>query len=177
MILYNSPERANFELGPSVFLAGTIEMGNSKNWQKDLIEKLKEFECVIYNPRRDDWNNAWQKTDIEVRQIEWEVYHILQADIVAFNFLPGTFSPISLFELGLMAKERRKQIIVHCPDNFYRASNVDVYSKLFNFTKVNSEEELFTAITLALMCTKNNKDEFKSEVFPRNPARGNQSIN
>lgn len=36
----------------SVFLAGTIDDGNSFNWQESLINRCQDLDVVFYNPRR-----------------------------------------------------------------------------------------------------------------------------
>ena len=41
----------------SIFLAGTIDSGNSVNWQQEIINNLQEYDLqnlIIYNPRRLD---------------------------------------------------------------------------------------------------------------------------
>lgn len=153
MLVYTAPEKVNPDLKPSVFLAGSIEMGKAVEWQKEVIEALKDTKCVVYNPRRKDWDPTWEQKKTNpsfYSQVTWEVSFILKADVVAFYLQPGTLSPISMFELGLVAKEKNKQIIVYCPDGFYRKGNIDIYSGLFNFVEVETMEEFITAIKLAL---------------------------
>lgn len=41
---------------PSVFLAGSIDMGSAEDWQSKIIEELKDVDCVVLNPRRKDWD-------------------------------------------------------------------------------------------------------------------------
>lgn len=50
--------RSSMEL-PSVFLAGSIEMGKAENWQIHVENLLEYTDCVIFNPRRDDWDSSW----------------------------------------------------------------------------------------------------------------------
>jgi len=38
----------------SVFLAGSIEMGRAQEWQKHIINELKDEPMLFLNPRRDD---------------------------------------------------------------------------------------------------------------------------
>ena len=40
--------------GVKIFLAGSIEMGNSENWQEKVIKKFTDFSVTFYNPRRDE---------------------------------------------------------------------------------------------------------------------------
>lgn len=161
MLVYTPPTNALPGLGPSIFLAGSIEMGKAIKWQEDIIESLKDTECIIYNPRRLDWDPTWsQKKDNPKfnEQVCWEVKHILMADVVVFYFQPGTchaeistqFSPISLWELGLVSKEKKKKIIICCPEGFYRKGNLDIYSSLFNFIATENLEDFKNAIKLAV---------------------------
>lgn len=43
---------------PSMFLAGSIEMGQAENWQ-DIMTKYFEKDFNIFNPRRDNWDSSW----------------------------------------------------------------------------------------------------------------------
>jgi len=78
------------------------------------------------------------------RQINWELDAIERSDLMAFYFAPGTKSPISLLELGLIA--RRKQAIVCCPHGFWRKTNVDVICHRFDIQQVHSLEDLVDEI-------------------------------
>ena len=50
----------------SVFLAGTIDNGDSLNWQDKVIMELINLgiECEVFNPRREHWNPNPTKTEI-----------------------------------------------------------------------------------------------------------------
>lgn len=47
----------------NIFLAGTIDMGNSIDWQQAVIDDLEanfaQKAIHIFNPRRKNWNNNW----------------------------------------------------------------------------------------------------------------------
>jgi hypothetical protein len=113
----------------SVFLAGTIEMGNSIDWQAHAIEVLAEAASVIYNPRRPDWDSSWTQEidspEFNV-QVTWELTHIETADVVVMYIDPQSKSPITLLELGLIASSHPGKLHVCCPDGFYRKGNVDI---------------------------------------------------
>jgi hypothetical protein len=116
----------------SIFLAGTIEMGDSIDWQKDIVEFLKDDDGIILNPRRDNWDSSWEqkKENIEFReQVEWELYGIKNSSIVIFNFLPNSKSPITMLELGLCLNEQKA--LVCCPEGFWRKGNIDVSCAFF----------------------------------------------
>lgn len=124
-----------------IFLAGSIEMGKAINWQTTIGETLESLECVgqIYNPRRDDWDSTWIQSINDAQfnnQVNWELNHIEQSDIVFIHFEPETMSPITLAELGYVLGRLQRfdensshlipTIIVSCPDNFWRKGNVEI---------------------------------------------------
>ena len=127
---------------PSIFLAGSIEMGNAENWQEDLT-KYFEKDFNIYNPRRDDWDNSWEQSIHNPQfyeQVSWELNALNKAQLIVMYFDPNTKSPISLLELGLYANSKKLHVI--CPEGFWRKGNVDIvcekydiplYSNIENF--------------------------------------------
>ena len=107
----------------SIFLAGTIDMGDSEDWQHDVKLRFEEFakknkdkvtkesSIHLYNPRRvESWGD--DKDEMEY-QVNWELDHLEKANIILMNLLPNSKSPISLLELGLFA--RSKKLFVICP--------------------------------------------------------------
>lgn len=125
----------------TAFLAGSIEMGKAIDWQTDIGNTLAEISGVgqVYNPRRDDWDASWvQSIDNENfnGQVNWEMDHIERSNVVFINFIPDTMSPISLLELGYVLGRQqnfeqfnmhlRPEVIVCCPDGFWRKGNVEV---------------------------------------------------
>lgn len=124
---YIAPSVDNTEenKGRRIFLAGTIDMGNSENWQDEATKLfdnplLKKIGFTIYNPRRAEGF----KNEDQDEQIRWELDHLDKADIILMNLLPSSRSPISLLELGLYAESGK--LIVICPKEFYRYSNVRI---------------------------------------------------
>ena len=109
----------------TVFLAGTIDGGDSFNWQEAIINRCDELDVTFYNPRRIEWN----ETNIEY-QIKWEQEHLDNADIIIMCLLNESKSPISLLELGLYAQSGR--IIVFCNPEFYRYTNVKLTCQKYN---------------------------------------------
>tara|TARA_B100002019_G_C21138464_1_gene531911 strand:+ start:339 stop:800 length:462 start_codon:yes stop_codon:yes gene_type:complete len=128
----------------SIFLAGSIDNGKAENWQSDLVSELDSEEIILFNPRRDDWNSNLEpvKENEEFRkQVEWELYHIDIADIVVFYFSEESKAPISFLELGICL-EKGKDVIIYCPEKFYRKGNVDITSEQYGFN-VFSDKVLF----------------------------------
>ena len=119
----------------SVFLAGTIDNGNSLNWQDKIIIELINLgvSCNIYNPRREHWNSNPSKEEME-NQIKWEQNHLDKSDIIVMVLLDESKSPISLLELGLYAKSNK--LIVFCTPNFYRWDNIRLTCKKYNIELV-----------------------------------------
>lgn len=119
----------------TVFLAGSIEMGKAIDWQQSVIDSCKDKPITFFNPRRKDWDSSWKQDPSNpqfLEQVEWELNALHQADVVFFNFVPNTMSPISLLELGLMlnhkkeAKPSLSNIYVCCPKDFWRWGNVKI---------------------------------------------------
>lgn len=114
----------------SVFLAGTIDNGDSSNWQEEVVKKYEETydkEIIFFNPRRKDWNQF--PTDLDY-QIKWEQRHLDAADHIVMCLLDNSKSPISLLELGLYAQS--KKITVFCNPEFYRYYNVKLTCDKYN---------------------------------------------
>lgn len=137
-----------------VFLAGTIDNGDSENWQDMLIENLlfynmdeyddrdldEDFslgDLIIYNPRRENWDKNSNQEEIE-KQIVWEQEHLEDADIIIMNILPNSKSPISLLELGLYGQTGK--MIVFCSNDFYRYTNVKLTCERYIIPLVNSND-------------------------------------
>jgi len=130
----------------SIFLAGTIDMGNSLDWQAQIVQELHGYDIYIYNPRRDDWDLSWEQSINNPQfkeQVLWELNALEKADFIIFNFLPDSKSPITLFEFG---KHYMDNIVVCCPDEFYRSGNIHVICEREQINLVKSQDELLTFI-------------------------------
>lgn len=138
---------------PSVFLAGSIEMGKAVDWQTKMTNALSDLPVWVLNPRRDDWDSSWEqkKENAQFReQVEWELSAMESASVIAMYFDPATMSPISLLELGLHADAMnpvtKSKLIVCCPEGFWRKGNVDIVCEKYNIRMVDSIEALITAV-------------------------------
>lgn len=123
-------------IGRRIFLAGTIDMGNSSDWQNTLISRLSDdryqnLNITIYNPRRDKEFNV----DDQEEQIRWELNHLDKADVILVNILPDSKSPITLMEIGLYANSGK--LVVVCPKEFYRYDNVRIVCEKYNIPLYN----------------------------------------
>lgn len=129
MILVKPPERGISWQGRGVFLAGSIEMGAAENWQARVEKLLADTPWTVFNPRRDDWDPTWEQSIHNQHfhgQVSWELDAIEWADQVIMYFDPNTKSPITLLELGLLARGSPSKLIVVCPEGFWRKGNVDI---------------------------------------------------
>ena len=112
---------------PSVFLAGSIEMGKAENWQCRVAQNFNDARWTVLNPRRDDWDVSWEQSienDQFREQVQWEMSALDRADHILMNFCSDTMSPITLLELGLQATSGR--LVVACPMDFWRRGNVEI---------------------------------------------------
>ena len=126
----------------SVFLAGTIDNGDSTNWQREVINLLKQAsktspDIGVYNPRRDTWDPA-EGHDEVMKQIDWEQRALEKANHIVMVFLDNSKSPISLLELGMYC--RSKKITVFCTEKFYRYDNVLDTCKRYGIVLVHSTD-------------------------------------
>lgn len=118
-----------------IFLAGTIDDGHSTDWQREVVEELKDTDVEIFNPRRYDFPEYPKPEDV-IRQIQWEQKHLDEADHIIMVFKDDSKSPITLLELGLYANSGK--LTVYCTDKFYRYWNVQETCKKYNIPLVNN---------------------------------------
>ena len=106
----------------TVFLAGTIDNGESEDWQKTVEGKLtgRNRKYLLYNPRQEEWHP--EKEGEMAYQVNWELDHMEKADHILMVFLPGSRSPITLLEFGLYVRSGKLHVV--CPPDFYRYDNV-----------------------------------------------------
>ncbi|NJK72098.1 MAG: hypothetical protein HC926_01440 [Synechococcaceae cyanobacterium SM2_3_60] len=133
-VVIKSPHPFNDVSGVSVFLAGTIDDGSGVDWQELVGSELNDFEIIILNPRRSEWNSSWVQSIDNLffkAQVEWELAALEAATYIYIYFAPGSYSPISLLELGLHAASGK--IIAVCPDGFWKKGNVDIVGEKFGF--------------------------------------------
>lgn len=127
---------------PYVFAAGSIEMGNAIEWQKELKKWLADYEGTLYNPRRNDWNSSWEQREYSEPfndQVNWELDKLEEADIIFIYLDPETKSPISLLELGLFCNTH--DMIVVCPTGYWKKGNVEIVCTRYDIPLYNTFEE------------------------------------
>lgn len=146
--IINSPQALNDIQYHTVFLAGTIEDGRSVDWQAALVDELADVEITILNPRRAEWDASWVQSIDQPHfraQVEWELMALERADLVFLYFAAGSYSPISLLELGLHAQSGK--VIIVCPEGFWKKGNVDIVAHRFGLP-------VFTDSDAGIRCLK-----------------------
>jgi hypothetical protein len=146
--IYKSPESIHSidKTKATIFLAGSIEMDKAVNWQKYCEEKLSE-KYVLFNPRRDSWDNSWKQTILNPefnQQVNWELNALEKADIILMFFAANTLSPISLLEFGLYAQSGKLRVVVE--DEFWRKGNIDIVCKKYNIEQFKDLETLINKL-------------------------------
>jgi len=59
--------------------------------------------------------------------------HPHYVDLIIINLIPGTYSPISLLEIGLFTNlySNNDNMIICCPEGFWRKGNIEIISNKF----------------------------------------------
>lgn len=153
----------------TVFLAGSIEMGAAEPWQDRLTYLLQNIDnLTLFNPRRDDWDSSWKQSKDNPQfyeQVHWEMDKMYNADAVVFYFDPATRSPVTLMELGFVLgtrdgeDDRDKQVIVCCPEGFWRKGNIDIVCDHYGVKQVDKLDDLADEIVQLVIQNDKYKDK------------------
>lgn len=149
--IYKAPEEIPDTDLPSIFLAGSIDMGRAEPWQAQVEAVLAHEDVILLNPRRDDWDDSWVQSIANPefrRQVEWELDGLERADWILIYFAPNTSAPVSLLELGLSA--RSGHVIVACPPGYWRRGNVEIVCQRFGIPLYPDLESALLGIRLRL---------------------------
>ena len=128
-----------------IFLAGTIDMGNSVDWQAETIRRFRERNdgrYLFFNPRRTAGLDG--TTGDMPYQIRWELEHLEKADLIVMNILGTSKSPITLLEMGIHI--RSGKLHVACEPSFYRYDNVKVTCEQYGVPLYASLDELLAGV-------------------------------
>lgn len=135
----------------SVFLAGSTSSAGP-DWRAAVTSSLSGLPVTIYDPARADWDSSWRETPDFApwrEQVAWELEMQEAAAVVVVWFAADTKAPISLLELGLVARQRqggtgagagatvggegeeegaaavgRSKAVVVCPRGYWKEGNV-----------------------------------------------------
>ena len=127
-----------------IFLAGTIDMGNSRDWQMELHDRFSKMEgrYILFNPRQEHWDAS--RPGEMGYQVRWELDHLEEADMIIMYILGTSKSPISLLEMGLHAKSDKMHVI--CEKDFYRYDNVRITCEYYGVPLYNDLENFLESI-------------------------------
>lgn len=113
MIEIKAPQKYTLDK-TSLFLTGSIEMGKAIDWQAETVERLRNKDIIILNPRRLQWDASWKQR--------------LENDM-----------------LGLCA--RKKNVFVHCPEDYWRELNVELVCQRYHLPFFKDFETLLEALS------------------------------
>jgi hypothetical protein len=127
----------------SIFLAGAIDQGKAEDWQQKVTRALDNYDVLILNPRRDDWDASWEQSIDNpefVEQVTWELDAQEACDMVIFVFTKDSKAPITFLEFGLYGPG--KDSLVCAEEGFYRTGNLDIVAKRFNIPIYHNMDEM-----------------------------------
>jgi hypothetical protein len=160
---------------PHLFLAGSIEQGKATDWQAEAIEffsaKMVGGELTVVNPRRASWNPDLEQSIDNPEfnhQVTFELHNLDKADGVVMWLEPGTMSPISLLELGLLAgwtnAGQLNKLVVGCPPGFWRKGNVDIVCARYGIQVVSTFQEMLDEGYTVLMRNHQRRAGFEDTI-------------
>lgn len=150
MRVFTSPQPFAEMLMPnrtSIFLAGSIDMGEAIDWQKDFCRDFESYDIDILNPRREVWDKNWVQSNenkLFREQVEWELQGLEAASMVVMYFAPNSTAPVSLIEFGLYA--RSKKLVVFCAPDFWKKGNIEIVCQQYNVPYFTEENNLIDYI-------------------------------
>lgn len=146
-----APKSTKKVKGPSIFLAGSIDMGAAIEWQNEFARLMEDVDVTIFNPRRDDFDPKMEQ-DISnpkfVEQVVWELDQLDAATIICCYFDPKGKAPITMMELGLHAHANK--LIVCCPEGFWRRANIQIVCERYGIPMADGLAELVEAAKIKL---------------------------
>lgn len=161
MQVIKAPSAYKLQGKVGLFLAGSIAGDKAEPWQQKLTEELQRHgnwsNLVVLNPRRDAWDSSWLQSKYNVQfheQVSWELDGMEQSDVIAVYFDPKTESPVTLMEIGLFAN---RNMIVFCPEGYWRKGNVDIVCERYHIKQANNWEEFVAGICFAVKACEVNK--------------------
>ncbi|KAF2710310.1 hypothetical protein K504DRAFT_259157 [Pleomassaria siparia CBS 279.74] len=144
---YGNPEADDYSKHASIFLAGSIEMGNAIQWQPHLTKLLSPLDITVCNPRRGTWGTGKTKEERDEQfsiQVEWELCALERVDVICFFFDKNTLSPVTMLELGLWAHSGK--VVVCCDKDFWKAGNIHHVCNKYNVPFVKHYADLLPLI-------------------------------
>ena len=146
-----APHKYDPLLKYTIFLAGSIDMGQARNWQQEVEDALADLDVIILNPRRDGWDSSWTQSadDPQFReQVTWEYDALGDSDLIVFVVTKDSKSPITMYEFGRFANKRNSMVCVE--EGFYRQGNLDLYSEFDNIPIYHNLDEMIQDLRMIL---------------------------
>lgn len=137
---------AKWPQGFKIFVAGTIDQGQSEDWQSQVAQELADYDVILLNPRREDWDENASEELIR-DQIAWEQDGLDEADFRIFVFLKDSKSPVTFMELGEHLEDPGA---VMCPEGFWRKQNIDETCARKDMPVFESLDELIRFVKVIL---------------------------
>jgi hypothetical protein len=72
-------------------------------------------------------------------QVNWELEHLEESDMIIMYILGSSKSPISLLEMGLHARSGKMYVI--CEEDFYRFDNVRITCSFYDIPLFTSLDD------------------------------------
>ena len=133
---------------PKIFLCGSISRGNS--FRNQIIKKLDDEKCVIYDPRFLNKNTHPEEFAIMVNK--WCDLHIKEAEILIFWINKTSKQQITMFELGKFSGYKDKYIIVGIEEGYPRGKDVAVQLLLMNNPRIEIKYSIDSVIEATRQC-------------------------
>lgn len=146
--ILQAPARCDFSGKRTIFLSGTT---SGEDWRGVLINSLSGFDVVFLNPDRPDWDSTWEETLSDSRwseQVTWEMDMLEAADVVVCYFDRVSQAPITLLELGLVARSRN--VIACVIEGYPKSGNVEAVCRRYSIPLVRSPESLAESVAQIL---------------------------
>lgn len=168
-----APDRTKAPIGSkTIFMAGSIDMGEAENWQEKLCKELKELannekkHITVFNPRRDDWDSSWTESINNTQffdQISWKLDNIEKCNYEVVFLSKESKAPITLLELGKISELKNKKVIVFCPDGYHKKGNVDIVCYRKDIPVTETFEEFMETLKETLGFSNDENGKKKEE--------------
>lgn len=132
----------NHNCAVTVFLAGSISGNDAMNWQQSVVKQFEGKDVAIFNPRMTKWEGDSITHARFVELVDWDWNAMDEAEHVIVCFDGDTESPVTLMELGMLARSNPSKVTVMCPQNFWRKKHVDVLCNRYDIRRFDTLDRL-----------------------------------
>jgi hypothetical protein len=149
--VYSPPDYPSLHGTTSLFLGGSIDMGEAEDWQHQFVTKFElsnpSGDWTLLNPRRPDWNKDWKQSIKDPhfnQQVNWEMDYLEKVDYRVFYFAKNTISPITLMELGKFGNTYNT--FVYWDPAYHRAGNLEIFCHRGNIVVCSDMDDMIDKI-------------------------------